>query len=95
MNSKSNILFPDPSLHPEWISPHSPEWYSQLNDTVGEYSYPRKSTIDQPTAEMIFSNLISSFITKESKILLVELFALAIKFSLLSIPITSLAIEIH
>lgn len=37
------ITFPDPSAHPDWITPHSSEWYSLLNDTLGEYRYPWKS----------------------------------------------------
>jgi SAM-dependent methyltransferase len=63
------VMFPDPSLHPEWIQPHSPEWYAELNDIVGEYQYPWKSTFEEPTAEMIYEKEIMSHLTSDSRIL--------------------------
>lgn len=63
------ITFPDPSAHPDWITPHSSEWYSLLNDTLGEYRYPWKSKFKEPTAEGIFAKKISAFIAENSKIL--------------------------
>ncbi|UNK21065.1 hypothetical protein MNQ98_14080 [Paenibacillus sp. N3/727] len=39
------ILF-DPMKYPEWVAPHSPEWYKQLFKEVGEYKYPWKSTFE-------------------------------------------------
>ncbi|MDU0203973.1 class I SAM-dependent methyltransferase [Paenibacillus sp. PFR10] len=53
------ILF-DPMKHPEWVVPHSPEWYKQLFGEVGEYKYPWKSTFDEPRAEMILAEKINS-----------------------------------
>lgn len=55
------ILF-DPMKHPEWVAPHSPEWYKQLFEEVGEYRYPWKSTFDEPRAEMILADKITSYL---------------------------------
>lgn len=63
------VVFPDPSLHPEWIQPHSPEWYAELNNIVGEYQYPWKSTFEDPTAELIYEKEIGSYLNSDSRIL--------------------------
>jgi SAM-dependent methyltransferase len=69
MKMNDKYIFPDPSKHPDWIIPHSPEWYSQLNNSIGEYRYPWKSTFDMPTAETMFADYLSSYITQDSRIL--------------------------
>ncbi|BFT72847.1 class I SAM-dependent methyltransferase [Paenibacillus sp. P36] len=57
--SDGKILF-DPMKHPEWIPPHSSEWYEQLFIETGEYRYPWKSQFEEPRAEIIFGNKIAA-----------------------------------
>lgn len=57
----NKILF-DPMKHPEWIAPHSFEWYEQLFKEAGVYKYPWKSQFDEPKAEKIFADKISSYL---------------------------------
>lgn len=62
-------IFPNPMEHPEWITPHSREWYLQIDNEYGEYKYPWKSQFDEPTAEMIFAQKISSYLKNDSRVL--------------------------
>lgn len=62
-------IFPDPAAHPEWIQPHSDAWYAALDKTVGIYKYPWKSTFDEPTAETILKEELSTMLTRESRVL--------------------------
>ncbi|MDQ0888917.1 SAM-dependent methyltransferase [Paenibacillus sp. V4I9] len=55
------ILF-DPMNHPEWVEPHSLEWYEQLFQEVGEYKYPWKSQFDEERAEKIFVDKITTYL---------------------------------
>ncbi|WP_082882260.1 class I SAM-dependent methyltransferase [Paenibacillus swuensis] len=49
----------NPKTHPEWVRPHSIEWYAQLGSLTGQYSYPWKSTITTPNGEVIFANEVA------------------------------------
>lgn len=55
-------MFPDPSLHPEWLRPQSKEWCAQLAAETGEYKYPWKSHFVGTSAEEIFTNQLSSIV---------------------------------
>lgn len=68
-NTIEKIVFPNPMKHPEWVPPHSPEWYTNLDQQLGEYKYPWKSEFDEPTAETIFAQKISPYLTNNSRIL--------------------------
>lgn len=68
-NKIEMIVFPNPMQHPAWVPPHSPEWYSNLDHELGEYKYPWNSEFDEPTAETIFAQKISSYLTSDSRIL--------------------------
>ncbi|WP_026905774.1 class I SAM-dependent methyltransferase [Paucisalibacillus globulus] len=46
----------DPSLHPDWLKPHSLEWYQQLASLHGKYLYPWNSILEKPNGESIFDN---------------------------------------
>jgi SAM-dependent methyltransferase len=67
--SESTALFPDPSRHPDWIQPHSEEWYARLASETDEYKYPWKSQFDEPTAESLFKEKIASLLTTDSRVL--------------------------
>jgi SAM-dependent methyltransferase len=62
-------LFYNPTQHPEWIPPHSQEWYDRLASEHGEYAYPWNSVFDETTAETIFGQKLSSYITNKSRVL--------------------------
>lgn len=64
-----SIIFQDPSQHPEWVRPHSGEWYTQLGAEDGGYKYPWKSEFDEPTAETLFTEKISSYLLNDSRLL--------------------------
>lgn len=59
----------DPIQHPEWTPPHTEAWYSRLDSEIGEYKYPWKSQFDEPTAEMIYAETISAYLTARSRVL--------------------------
>ncbi|WP_059171533.1 bifunctional 2-polyprenyl-6-hydroxyphenol methylase/3-demethylubiquinol 3-O-methyltransferase UbiG [Bacillus sp. FJAT-27445] len=44
----------NPTAHPDWLPPHSLEWYSQIGSLEGKYSYSWNSSITQPNGESIF-----------------------------------------
>lgn len=44
----------DPTSHPNWLKPHSLEWYRQLSEQHGAYTYPWHSTLTVPNGESIF-----------------------------------------
>ncbi|MDQ0232589.1 class I SAM-dependent methyltransferase [Metabacillus malikii] len=56
----------DVMRHQEWVPPHSDEWYSQLG---GKYNYPWKSEFEEPTAEMVLSQKIDSYVNENFRIL--------------------------
>lgn len=62
-------LLYNPAQHPEWIHPHSQEWYDRIASEHGEYAYPWCSEFDEPTAETIFGQKISSSITDKSRVI--------------------------
>ncbi|GGE57070.1 class I SAM-dependent methyltransferase [Priestia taiwanensis] len=47
-----NLL--NPTVHKDWLLPHSKEWYAQLGTLYGEYSYTWASTLTEPNGETIF-----------------------------------------
>ncbi|GIN72803.1 hypothetical protein J14TS2_32780 [Bacillus sp. J14TS2] len=59
----------DVMKHPEWIPPHSEQWYKQLGTEIGEYNYPWKSQFAEPTAAMILAERISKYVGKNTRIL--------------------------
>jgi SAM-dependent methyltransferase len=46
--------FSNPSAHPDWLQPHSKEWYHQLGKFVSKYLYPWHSILEEPNGESIF-----------------------------------------
>ncbi|WP_081949393.1 class I SAM-dependent methyltransferase [Paenibacillus durus] len=58
----------DPRTHPDWLRPHSIEWYAQLGKMKGQYSYPWSSTISQPNGETIFTEKVSQ-VVRNKKVL--------------------------
>ncbi|WP_042150348.1 class I SAM-dependent methyltransferase [Paucisalibacillus sp. EB02] len=44
----------DPSKHPDWLQPHSVEWYQHIGEHDGKYLYPWNSILDEPNGETIF-----------------------------------------
>lgn len=44
----------DPTRHPEWLVPHTFEWYQQLGEQKSAYIYPWNSTLEKPNGESIF-----------------------------------------
>jgi cyclopropane fatty-acyl-phospholipid synthase-like methyltransferase len=67
MNHEKRLF--NPMQHPEWIPPHSQEWYDELSSEEGQYKYPWKSQFDKPTAETQFAQMISSHLTADSRLL--------------------------
>lgn len=43
----------NPSSLGKWLPPHSLEWYKQLNDLQGKYTYSWDSTLTEPNGESI------------------------------------------
>ncbi|SCW80367.1 23S rRNA (guanine745-N1)-methyltransferase [Paenibacillus tianmuensis] len=54
-----NASLLDPRIHPDWLRPHSIEWYAQLGRIKGQYSFSWHSTIAEPNAEAIFAEEVS------------------------------------
>lgn len=61
-----NLL--DPSTLPEWLPPHSLQWYEQLSNLEGKYQYTWNSTYTTPNGELIFDEEVTSAI-KNKKVL--------------------------
>ncbi|MFB0845240.1 class I SAM-dependent methyltransferase [Paenibacillus oleatilyticus] len=49
----------DPRNHPDWLRPHSIEWYAQLGKLQGQYSFSWHSTITEPNAEALFAEEVA------------------------------------
>jgi hypothetical protein len=60
----------DPMVYPEWIIPHSDEWYTQLGIYSRESKYPWKTTLEGSTEEMEFAQKIPSYLGRNSTIFL-------------------------
>ncbi|MFC3210372.1 class I SAM-dependent methyltransferase [Planomicrobium okeanokoites] len=58
----------NPRKHPEWLEPHSLQWYQQLGDSQKAYLYPWKSSVDGPDGETVFDNEVLK-LTKGKKVL--------------------------
>ncbi|MDQ0974554.1 2-polyprenyl-3-methyl-5-hydroxy-6-metoxy-1,4-benzoquinol methylase [Neobacillus niacini] len=52
----------DPTTLPEWLPPHSLQWYEQLGRLEGKYQYSWKSTYTNPNGESIFDEEVASVI---------------------------------
>lgn len=66
--SKGEFIFMklmDPTLHKDWVTPHSKKWYEQIGKIYGEYTYPWNSTITQPNGELIFTNEVFAMINNQ------------------------------
>ncbi|RKN72967.1 class I SAM-dependent methyltransferase [Paenibacillus ginsengarvi] len=59
----------NPAGHPEWVPPHSREWYDRIASEQGEYAYPWKSEFEEPSIETIFGQALSSLIADRSRVL--------------------------
>lgn len=69
MEDDCNVIrLPDPTNHPDWINPHSLEWYKQLGEQYGVYHYPWKSLIEAPNGETIFDEEVLQLV-KNKKVL--------------------------
>ncbi|MBB5180956.1 23S rRNA (guanine745-N1)-methyltransferase [Planomicrobium koreense] len=58
----------DPTKHPDWLVPHSLEWYGQLSDQKNAYHYSWNSTCSEPNGEMVFDEEVLRMI-KGKKVL--------------------------
>jgi 23S rRNA (guanine745-N1)-methyltransferase len=52
----------DPTTLPEWLPPHSLQWYEQLGRLEGKYQYSWKSTYTNQNVESIFDEEVASVI---------------------------------
>jgi len=56
----------DPTLHKDWVTPHSKMWYEQIGKIYGEYTYPWNSTITEPNGELMFNNEVFEMINNKT-----------------------------
>lgn len=56
-------------VFPDWIPPQTSAWYENLALETGGYNYPWKSVFDEPRAEVVFADQISSYIHEDYRIL--------------------------
>lgn len=61
----NNIELLDPSNHPDWLEPHSIEWYKQLGEMKGKYQYPWNSLVSSPNGESIFDKEVFHMVQNE------------------------------
>lgn len=52
------MKFDNPTLLEGWLQPHSLEWYKQVGEQSGAYSYGWKSEIDEPNGETLFDEMV-------------------------------------
>lgn len=52
----------DPITFPEWLSPHSLEWYEQLSELQGKYIYTWESSLSEPNGESMFDTEVLQII---------------------------------
>jgi SAM-dependent methyltransferase len=55
----------DPTTLAHWLQPHSIEWYKQLSDLQGNYSYPWESTFSEPNGESLFDQEVTEMIANK------------------------------
>ena len=55
----------DPTTLSQWLQPHSIEWYIQLSDLQGKYSYSWQSTLVEPHGESIFDKEVMQMIANK------------------------------
>jgi SAM-dependent methyltransferase len=58
----------DPTTHKDWLLPHSKEWYAQLGNMYGKYSYQWNSTLTESNGETIFDEGVLQ-VAKNKKVL--------------------------
>ncbi|BBI36474.1 hypothetical protein [Cohnella abietis] len=52
-------MFPDLTLHPDFLSGQSKEWCEQLAAKTGKYEYPWKSNLEGVAAEDILTEKLT------------------------------------
>ncbi|MCH1627710.1 class I SAM-dependent methyltransferase [Ferdinandcohnia quinoae] len=52
----------DPTTFPDWLPPHSLEWYKQLSNLQDKYIYSWNSTLTEPNGESIFDEEVAKMI---------------------------------
>ncbi|MEK3766209.1 MULTISPECIES: class I SAM-dependent methyltransferase [unclassified Solibacillus] len=55
----------DPTTISSWLRPHSIEWYQQLSDIQGKYTYSWESTLSEPNGDSIFDEEVTKIITNK------------------------------
>ncbi|PEL10702.1 class I SAM-dependent methyltransferase [Bacillus sp. AFS017336] len=55
----------DPTTHMDWVAPHSIEWYKQLANLYGEYSYTWDSKLTEPNGETNFIEEVTQMIVNK------------------------------
>lgn len=60
-----NMKLIDPTLHKDWVIPHSKKWYEQIGELYGGYSYPWNSKIKDPNGELIFNKEVFQMIDNQ------------------------------
>ena len=55
-------MLTDPTNHKDWLSPHSIEWYAQLGKLSGVYTYPWRSTVEEPNGESMFTSEVEDMV---------------------------------
>ncbi|WP_103109163.1 class I SAM-dependent methyltransferase [Brevibacillus reuszeri] len=58
----------NPKNHPDWIAPHSLNWYAQLASLSAEYVYPWRSTVAEPNGESLFTQEVA-YMVQNKKVL--------------------------
>lgn len=56
----------NPTTLANWLPPHSIEWYKQLSNLQGKYTYPWNSTLTEPNGESIFDKeVVQNIVNKK------------------------------
>ncbi|WP_456278999.1 class I SAM-dependent methyltransferase [Bacillus sp. AK128] len=56
----------NPTTLANWLPPHSIEWYKQISNLQGKYTYPWNSTLTEPNGESIFDKeVVQSIVDKK------------------------------
>lgn len=61
-------MLTDPAALSDWLPPHSLEWYKQIGNLEGKYSYSWSSTIKHPNGESVFDEEVMQM-AKDKKVL--------------------------
>ncbi|HEU4963684.1 MAG TPA: SAM-dependent methyltransferase, partial [Bacilli bacterium] len=57
-----SVYLQDPSKHEKWLAPHSLAWYEQLGRLTGQFAYPWRSTITEPSGETVFTEEVARMV---------------------------------